>query len=139
MAFELPIEGKEASTPWAGDAVQREVPTCHLDDDLKIALERARAAGWDNCVVVNATGVVLGRVHADALEGDPDQSIEAVMEAGPTTVRPNERLEELVERMQKKRTNQILVTTPDGRLAGILRREDAEQFLQQHNREAAGG
>jgi CBS domain-containing protein len=138
MAFGLPIEGTEASTPWAGDAAQREVPTCHLDDDLRSALKRARAAGWDTCVVVNDTGVVLGRVHADALESGRGQSIESVMEAGPTTVRPNERLEELVERMQKKRIDQILVTTPDGRLVGILRRDDAERLLDrhQHKREA---
>lgn len=139
IAFGLPTEGKEASTPRAGDAVQREVPTCHLDDDLKSALERARAAGWDTCVIVNATGVVLGRVQADALERDFDQSIEAVMEAGPATVRPSEALEELVERMQNRQVNQILVTTPDGRLVGIMRRDDAEWLLQQHdhNRDSA--
>jgi Mg/Co/Ni transporter MgtE len=141
LAYGLPTEGNDASTPRAGDVVKREVPTCHLDDDLKTALERARAAGWDSCVVVNATGVVLGRVRAEALDRAPDQSIDAVLEAGPATVRPSEELEGLVQRMQNRQVNQILVTTSDGRLAGILRRDDAERLLQQHehDRDNAAG
>jgi CBS domain-containing protein len=121
--------------------VQREVPTCRLEDDLKSALARARAAGWESCAVVNATGVVLGRVRVGAVDGDPGQSIDAVMEAGPGTVRPSEELEGLVARMQKKGINQILVTTSDGRLVGIMRRDDAERLLQQHphNHEDAAG
>ena len=137
----MPTEGTDASIPRAGDVVTREVPTCHLDDDLKTALERARAAGWDSCVVVNAAGVVLGRVRADALDRALDQSIEAVLEAGPATVRPSEELEGLVQRMQDRQINQILVTTSDGRLVGIMRRDDAERLLQQHqhDRDHAAG
>jgi CBS domain-containing protein len=120
---------------------QREVPTCRLEDDLKSALARARAAGLEGCVVVNAAGVVLGRVRVGAADGDTGQSIDAVMESGPGTVRPSEELEGLVARMQKKGINQILVTTSDGRLVGIMRRDDAERLLQQHphNHEDAAG
>ena len=51
------------------------------------------------------------------------------MEAGPTTERPSEPLEALVQRMQQKRVSSIVVTTPDGKLVGVLRREDGEKRL----------
>ena len=33
----------------------------------------------------------------------------------------------MVERMQKRGTASVLVTTPDGKLVGLMYREDAEQ------------
>ena len=77
----------------------------------------------------NDTRIVLGRLRGDALSGDIAQSIEAVMEAGPTTVRPDERLGDLAQRMRHFDVGQMLVTLPDGRLGGILRRDDAERLL----------
>jgi CBS domain-containing protein len=51
------------------------------------------------------------------------------MEPGPTAIRPDDPLEGLVERMRKAGVRSILVTTPEGRLVGIVYREDAERFL----------
>ncbi len=51
------------------------------------------------------------------------------MESGPTTIRPDEPLEAITERMRDQRVGSILVATPDGRLVGILYRRDAEQRL----------
>ena len=45
------------------------------------------------------------------------------MEAGPTTVRPSEPLDALIGRMQKRRTSSIIVSTANGVLVGVLRRE----------------
>ena len=140
LGYGLPTEGDGASLPRAGGVVQRDVPTCRLDADLKSAVEHARAAGWDTCAVVNAAGIVLGRLPADAPDGVDGQSIEAVMDVGPTTVRPSEQLADLVGRMQHFDVAHMLVTTPDGRLVGILRRADAERLLlQQHHHDHAGG
>ena len=73
---------------------------------------------------------MLGRVRGDAFDGgDPEQPIEAVMEAGPTTVRPSEPLDALTERMRDRNVSTIVVTTSDGVQVGVLRREDAERRM----------
>ncbi len=127
LAFGLTTEGREASPPRAGDAVRRDMPTCRLDDDLTSAAERIREAGWDSCVVVDDARVVLGRLRASAIGDDRGRSIEEAMDVGPTTVRPSEPLEGLIDRMRHHGVASMIVTTPDGRLVGVLRRDDAEQ------------
>ena len=51
------------------------------------------------------------------------------MEAGPSTVRADTKLEKLVERMRRHDLRAMVVTTPEGRLLGVVRRDDAEQRL----------
>ena len=75
-------------------------------------------------MVVNDERVVLGRVRAAALASEPSLPVEQVMEPGPTTVRPDARLAEIVDRMQQKHTHSIVVTTSDGRLVGLVRRDE---------------
>lgn len=84
-------------------------------------------------LVVADDGTVVGRLKAEALEGDPGTQAEQVMEAGPTTVRPDRRLAELVDVMRKKRIPALPVTDPEGRLLGVLPLQVGEQTL-----EAAG-
>ncbi|MCH8920594.1 MAG: CBS domain-containing protein [Chloroflexi bacterium] len=79
--------------------------------------------------MVNDDRVVLGRLRGKTLDADPGATLESVMESGPTTIRPDEPLEAIVERMRDQRVGSILVTTSDGRLVGILYREDAERVL----------
>jgi CBS domain-containing protein len=64
-----------------------------------------------------------------SLDGDPEQTVKTMMEAGPTTVRPSEPLDVLIERMQKRKVESIVVTTATGVLVGVLRREDGERRL----------
>ena len=125
----MPHEGTSLPERTAGDVAHREVPTCTLDEPLAEVRERARAAGWDTCIVVNDQRVVLGRLRGESLDGDAGQTAETVMEAGPTTVRPSEPLDALIERMQKRKVESIVVSTADGVLVGVLRREDGERRL----------
>jgi CBS domain-containing protein len=128
LAMGLPTEGPDAATPRAGDIADRDPPTCSPLERLGDVRDRLRA-GKSSCIVVNDQRVVLGRVRGEALKGDPEQSVEAVMEAGPTTVRPSEPLDALIGRMQKRKTGSIVVSTADGVLVGVLRREDGERRL----------
>ncbi len=129
LAMGLPMEGPDAATPCAGDVADRDTPTCALHDRLGDVRERLRSLGKTNCIIVNDQRVVLGRLRGASLAGDPEQTVEAVMEAGPTTVRPSEPLDALIGRMQKRRTGSILVSTANGELVGVLRREDGERRL----------
>jgi CBS domain-containing protein len=129
LAASLPTEGDEATTPRAGDAVTRDIPTCALNDRLDAVRDRLAKSGWTSCIVVNDGGVVLGRLCSAALNGAADATAESVMEAGPTTDRPSEPLQDLVKRMQDGKVGSIVVTTPEGVLVGVLLREDGEKRL----------
>jgi CBS domain-containing protein len=129
LAMGLPTEGPDATTPRAGDVADRDAPTCAAHDRLGDVRDRLRAAGETSCIVVDDQRVILGRVRGEALDGDAEQTVEAVMEAGPTTVRPSEPLDALIGRMQKRKVDSIVVSTAGGVLVGVLRREDGERRL----------
>jgi|SRR5215210_2872622 len=126
FASGLPKEGKLANLPTIGEAARRDVPTCGLRDRIGDVRDQARMAGWDRCVVVNEDRVVLGLLREEELSSDPESLVETVMRAGPATFRPHEPVEKLAQRMRKRGASSVLVTTPDGRLVGLLYRKDAE-------------
>ena len=125
----LPTEGILAEQPRAGDIAQRDIPTCGLANRLADARGKTQDADQNVCIVVDDRGVVLGRLRGDALREDPGATIESVMEDGPTTIRADASLGEITERMRKRGVGSILVTDPEGRLLGILYRDDAERVL----------
>lgn len=132
----LPREGERAREPSAGDAARQDVPTCRLADRVGEVRERARAAGWDRCVVVTDDRVVLGLLRGEALAAGPDRSAEDAMESGPQTFRPDVRLAELVEFLKKHEHDSALITTSDGALLGSLTLRDAERRLENVERGA---
>ncbi len=129
LATGLPTEGPDAATPRAGDVADRDTLTCALHERLGDVRDRLRAAGETSCIVVNDQRVVVGRVRSASLEGDAEQTVEAVMEAGPTTVRPSEPLDALIGRMQQRKVQGIVVSTAAGVLVGVLHREAGERRL----------
>jgi CBS domain-containing protein len=88
-------------------------------------IARVRASGWDQCIVVNGQGIVLGRLGRKALAADDRRSVEEAMSAGPSTIRPNVRLAELQSRLERQGLRSALVTTNEGRLIGVVRRDAA--------------
>jgi Mg/Co/Ni transporter MgtE len=141
MAAGLPTEGRNAAVPRAGDVAQRDAPTCGIDERIGNVRERVAAAGWDACVVVNETRVVLGMLRAEDLAKGIDEPVEQVMRPGPSTVRPYVAIEEMVHHMIHHGLASSLVTTSDGRLVGLLRVEDAARVShEQHaHHEREGG
>ncbi len=129
FASGLPRAGKQASVPYAGDLARQDIPTCGLTDRVGDVQQQIRGAGRDVCVVVNDTGVVLGLLREEALNADPETLVEQVMEPGPTTYRPSTPLEAILKYMRKRRRDDILITTSDGKLFGILYCQDAERQL----------
>jgi Mg/Co/Ni transporter MgtE len=123
----LPLEGLAGSGTRVGAHARRDVPVCRLDERLQEI--RRRVGGWNVCFVVDADGVVLGRVGRSALRRDDDVSVEQAMSEGPSTIRPSARLEPVVERMRARDLTSLPVTLSDGRLLGLLLRDDAEAAL----------
>jgi CBS domain-containing protein len=124
LAAGLPTEGSGPGKPRAVDVVDRSVPTCGPGEALKLVTDRVRAAGWDSCVVVNERQIVLGRLRLDRIEQTAQTVVEDVMEPGPATVRADADVGQTVERLRDRRIPDIIVTTPDGELVGVLHAND---------------
>ncbi|GMQ93734.1 MAG: hypothetical protein BMS9Abin12_1214 [Acidimicrobiia bacterium] len=125
----LPIEGQPTTTPIVSDATRPDIPTATPDETVGTVSDRAEAAGWDEAVVIDCGGVVVGRLRDSAWQYDRTTRVEQIMETGPTTVRPNSPLEPLVERMEARGTKLVTVATPQGILIGALLREEARRLL----------
>lgn len=115
MAAGLPTVRADGSQRRALDAADPGPPTCGPDTpagDLPAAT---------SVVVVNDARIVLGRVRASDGRG-AGRTAEEVMEPGPTTVRAHEPLDPLLQRMADRNVHEVIVTTPEGRLLGIVTR-----------------
>lgn len=125
MAAGLPTEGTNLLRPRAGEAARKDAPTCVLNEKLGDVSDRVKATGWDSCVVVNEQRVVLGLLRAKELAGDRELSIEEAMRPAPSTFRPFVSLHEMVHFFSEHKTDNAPITTSDGRLVGLLLRQDA--------------
>lgn len=88
-----------------------------------------RKAGWEDCLVIDCDDMVIGRLRSKSWDADPDLTVVEVMESGPSTVRPDQRLDRLLKRMDRRPTPLVVVTTPQGSLLGVILREEAHQLL----------
>lgn len=128
----LPLAGLSAGRRRAMD-VMRQPATCGPGATLGDARERAGASGYPLCAVIDDSGVLLGRIDGDALEGDPAARAADAMEPQPPTEKPDTFLHSLAERLRRNPHPSVLVTSrgyhEGGRLLGALHREDVERAL----------
>jgi rhodanese-related sulfurtransferase len=116
MAAGLPTVRADTSERRALDVADRDPPTCRPDDRVgAIAGSQARSL-----VVTNDHQIVLGRVHPRRIDAADATPVEEVMEPGPTTVRAHEPLAPLLDRMARRGVDEVIVTTPQGELLGVL-------------------
>jgi hypothetical protein len=121
IAAGQPTEGPGPSAPRVLSALDPTVPVCRLHDDAAEAAAAARTQGWPICVVVNDARIVAGRLRAEKIGSDDHRPVEAVMEAGPATIRAHDDLAATLARMAERQVLVLLVTTPEGELLGALR------------------
>jgi Mg/Co/Ni transporter MgtE len=124
LARGLPREGTKAGERRAFDAVRDDVVTARLHDRIDDVRPRVEASPYGFAFVVTDGRTLLGRLRRAALEGDPGAAVEDVMEPGPSTVRADMPLDRLRERLDDKQLTTAVVTTPEGVLLGIVRRDD---------------
>lgn len=137
LGMGLPTEGWRAERPRAGDVCRHDVPTCALSDLMGDVRAKVRAAGWDAVVVVNDERVVLGLLRSKELGGGADDApASSVMRPGPSTYRAFVDIQEMSAVMIDHDMANCPITTSDGRLVGLLIKEDAAQAaLELHERE----
>jgi predicted transcriptional regulator len=125
----LPTTGEGPFLLLAGQVLRPATATCGPEsraDDVR----REMTPGPDSiCAVVNDENVVLGRVRWRDLPDDDDARVETFMQLGPATVRPREELPPLLDRMRHAGVRTILVTTAEGRLLGVVNRDEGDAFV----------
>jgi CBS-domain-containing membrane protein len=110
--------------------MRNDVVTCALADRVGGVQELVTASPYPFALVISESGCVLGRLGASMFEEcDPESTAEQVMEPGPSTVRLDRELASLVEQLRDRGYRFAIVTDPGGRLAGVVRRSEAESFL----------
>jgi CBS domain-containing protein len=126
MGAGLATEGTNAERPRLVDVVRRDVPTCALDEPVGDVRDRVIAAGWNACVVTSDERVVLGLLRSKELQSDPELPLERVMRPGPSTYRPFVSVEEMARTLTDRNLENSPVTTSDGKLVGLVRKEDVD-------------
>ena len=124
LARGLPREGTKAHEPRAVDFAHQDVVTCHLHDRVGAVGEQVKASLYGFAFVITDGGVLLGRMRKTVLEGDPEATAESVMEPGPSTVRADLAAARLRARLERSDLTTAVISDPDGRLLGVVRRDD---------------
>ncbi|HET8536994.1 MAG TPA: CBS domain-containing protein [Solirubrobacteraceae bacterium] len=123
MARGLLLEGDKARAPRAIDFARQDVVTCDLDTPVAEVRERVHESPFGFAFVVH-DDVLLGRLRKAALEGHDATRAESVMEPGPSTTRPDTDPHKLRAKLEDADLTTAVLTDPEGRLLGIVRRND---------------
>ncbi len=126
LARGLPTEGENAGQTRAGDLVRDDVVTCRPDSRMADVRPRVEASPYSFAFVTTEDGTLLGRLRKTALAADPQAVAEQAMEPGPSTVRGHLSAEKIAARMTQGELNTVVVTSPEGTLLGVVRRQDAQ-------------
>jgi len=123
----LVTEGTSTLQPTLGALARTDAPTCRLDDRVGEIRDRVLTAGWNTCMVINDQGIILGRLFGNELRLADETIAGEVMRSGPSTYRANVTVAEIIERVRKGNWDTVPVSTPEGKLIGLARREDMER------------
>jgi CBS domain-containing protein len=134
LAAGLPNEGRFADVPRAGSLARRDVPTARLGETVGEVRARMGGSGHDSAVVTNEHRVVLGLLRPEQFDGDPNARVEDVMRPGPSTFRPHVFITEMAEFLERHDLTSVPITTGDGVLVGLLRREEAVRAAEELHR-----
>jgi CBS domain-containing protein len=124
LARGLPTEGDEADKPRVGAIARDDVVTCALDTPIGEVRDQVAESPYGFGLVAASDGVVLGRLRgSDMADADASARAEEVMQPGPSTVRCDLPVEELRKRLDDKDLKTSLVSTPEGKLVGVVTRK----------------
>jgi rhodanese-related sulfurtransferase/CBS domain-containing protein len=124
LARGLPREGEKADERRAVDALREDVVRCGLGDDVDEIRALIESSPFGFGLVVDDDGVLLGRLRRSVLARGDGDTVEELMEVGPSTVRADEKPDALRERLEKRELKCAVVSTPDGVLMGVVRTVD---------------
>jgi len=123
MAYGLPMEGAQSERPTAQTVMRDDIATCSLDEPPDQVERRIAATAYGFALALSPERVVLGRVRRSRL-AEATQTIETVIEPGPSTIRPDVPVKDLIDRLARSDVRTLIVTDSEGRLLGVVRRKD---------------
>jgi CBS domain-containing protein len=126
LVHQRAIEGTRAGEPTVGDLARDDVVTCQLSDPVGAVGRRIAESPYPFALVVSGSGVLLGRLRASELGGDPELPAEQLMEPGPSTVRPHKTATGIAQDLADRDLRWAIVTGPEGELVGVASRADLE-------------
>ena len=126
LARGLPVEGDKAAEPRAIDVVRRDVVTCELHATVGDVRDQVARSPYGFALVLGPDAVLLGRLRNAALQDHPDARAEDVMQPGPSTARPDSPPDNLLAKLAQGNFTTALLTDPEGRLLGVVRRGDLQ-------------
>jgi CBS-domain-containing membrane protein len=127
MAHGLPMDGTAARSPTALTFTRDDVVTCALDDAAEQVQRAIDDSPYGFALALSDARCVLGRVRRSRLAGAKSGDlVEAVLEPGPSTIRPHISVDELRKRLARGKAQTLIVTDPEGLLLGVVRRADVE-------------
>ena len=124
LAAGRPTDGSGSQQRRVLDVLDPPPLTCTPTASLASVAARMRGHGAELCVVVNEQQIVQGRLRLDKLPESPSGLVEAAMEPGPPTIRANDELDATRQRMAARGVRSLIVTTPEGFLLGVVRRDE---------------
>lgn len=127
LAHNLPVEGERATPPTAGRLMRDDMVRAAPDDRVADVREAIARSPYPFALITGRDGMLLGRVRASELDGTADRPVGELMDPGPSTVRPHRAAGELAKSLADRDLRWAIVTTPEGRLLGVVARRDLEQ------------
>ncbi len=124
LARGLPTEGTQAATRRAHDLARADVVRAALTDPVEEVAEHLADSAYPFALVVSEQGTLLGRLPRSIIERSAGKEAGEVMEVGPSTIRADTDAAKLLERLRAQNLRFALVTTPEGKLTGVVRRDD---------------
>jgi hypothetical protein len=126
-AHGLPIEGEHAALATAGALAHDDAITSRLRDPVGEVRKQVESSPYGFALVTTEGGVILGRLRSSVMRTAPAEApAEAVMEPGPSTVRADTLARDLAARLAERDLNTAIVSTPEGRLMGVVLRSELE-------------
>jgi hypothetical protein len=129
LVHRRPVEGSRADEPTVAETARDDAVTCGLSDRVGEVSGRVDASPYPFALVLGASRVVLGRLPSSKMDCDPDLPVEAVMDPGPSTVRPHKTAKGIAEDLAERNLRWAIVTTPDGELIGVASRSELESAV----------
>lgn len=127
LARNLPVHGSGAGATIGGH-LRDDVVTARRVETVAAVRDRVQASRHGFALVTTDERILLGRLRAAALErpgaAAASTSVDEVMEAGPSTLRPHEPADAVRARLVERGLSYAIVTDPDGRLLGTVHPDD---------------
>jgi CBS domain-containing protein len=121
LARGLAVEGERAEETRVGDLARADVVICALGEDAAEVGKRIDDSPYGFALVEAEDGTLLGRLRRSTIEDGG--SAEELMSPGPSTVRPDTDVADLREKLDAKDLKTAIVSTPEGRLIGVVMRK----------------